>query len=217
VPYPPRRVWLSTALAAVAVFACASASVADLKVTGDQVAWQELTAAFQKLAALSSYKMKIETVSPQGNGTMAWEVLPDRSHATFLLDIGVGEEDITVAGQSRHRLTTSNVPGDWQCGPGILPTDPAAVLDFERGFQGTVSVSRGPNTTIDNVPMRAYVTATTSADNSVTADTTIYVAATTGLPRRAISGGSAAGQSGQATIDYYDFGVPVTISLPPCG
>ncbi len=214
--YPPGRRWLSAALAAIAILACARASQANLQITGDQAAWQELNAAFQKLLALPAFKMKIQTVTPQGNGTLTWEVLPDRSHATFLLDAGLGEEDITVAGQSRHRLTTANGATDWDCGPGMLPTDPTEIANFTQGLQGTINISRGPATTIDNVPMHTYVAVTTAADGNVMTNTTIDVASTTGLPRRAMSTGSASGQTGQVTIDYYDFGVPITISLPAC-
>jgi hypothetical protein len=39
---------------------------------------------------------------------------------------------------------------------------------------------------------------------------TIYVGSQTGLPKRVIRG------DGGQTIDYYDYGVPVAITLPPC-
>ena len=212
-----RGAGLSTALAVVGVLACAGASAADLQITGDQAAWQELHAAFDKLLALPSFKMRYQGTTSQGNATWTWEVMPDRSHAKLVLDSGNGEEDVTVGGQSRHRfMAAGGGEGPWNCGPGPLTMDPAAFADFSHGFQGTLIMSRGPATLIDNVPMSAYVAAAASTNNAVLTKTTVYVASTTGLPRRSQSIGSTRGETGQSTTDFYDFNVPVTISLPPC-
>ncbi len=98
----------------------------------------------------------------------------------------------------------------------MFPTDPSDIADFAKGLQGTINIARGADTTIASAPVHAYVTQTDTTNSSVSETTTVYVASDTGLPQRAVSGGSVSGQTGQATIDYYDFGVPITISLPAC-
>ncbi len=61
-----------------------------------------------------------------------------------------------------------------------------------------------PDTVIDGTPVHAY-------DDS-SGKATVYVGPQPGLPRRIVETDPESGGS----LDYYDYGVPIRITLPPC-
>ncbi len=205
---PNRAAALVAAVSAVVV--CAGAAQADLTVTGDPAAWGEVTAAYKKLASLPGFRMKIYWGA--GAPTTVVEVVPpDSFHSTVQSDSG-GMETVSVKGQSRFRITMPGAPAGWQCQgvpPIQLPRDPT------RDVQGTVEVSRGPDTAVEGTPVHTYIytIAVSTMGQGGTGKSTLYVGAQTGLPRRAVT--SAAG--GEVTADYYDYGAKIDITLPACG
>ncbi len=207
-----RRTGRVAALVAVmsAVLACAGAAQADLTVKGDTAAWGDVVAAYKKLASLPGFRMK---VSSGGAGPMmVVEVVPpDSLHTTMQTGSG-GMEMVSVKGQSRFRMNMPGAPAGWQCQgvpPIQLPRDPT------RDVQGTVEVSRGPDTVVEGTPAHTYIytIAVSTMGQSGTGKTTLYVGTQTGLPRRSVT--SATG--GEVTADYYDYGAKIDITLPPCG
>lgn len=197
-------VWIALAV----VTGPAGPASAELTVKGDEAAWREVTAAFGKLSTLPGYRMK--TGLPGGQ-TMIIEIAPagNAMHSTMQSQNG-GMEMVRVGDQSRYRLTTPGAPAGWMCQgipPMPRPNDPTAV-------QGTVDVARGPDSAIDGQAMRVYVYTIEAAamGQSGTVKTTLYVGAGNGLPRRAV----VATQGGEYPIDYYDYGAPIQITLPPC-
>jgi|GEM_PF-921553 len=181
---------------------------AELTVKGDEAAWREVTAAFGKLNTLPGYRMKMTLAAGQ---TMIIEVAQagNAMHSTMQSQSG-GMEMVRIGDQSRYRLSTPGAPAGWMC-QGIPPmpraNDPTAV-------QGTVDVARAPDSAIDGQAMRVYVYTieASAAGQSGTVKTTLYVGSGNGLPRRAL----VATQGGEYPIDYYDYGAPIQITLPPC-
>lgn len=198
------------ALATVVVAGLAGAASAELTVKGDTAAWQEVLAAYGKLNALPGYRMKISMAPGQ---TMVIEVAPGASamHSTMQSQNG-GMEMIVVGDQSRYRITASGAPPGWQCRG--VPRMPRPG-DLTSAVQGTVDVARGPDGAIDGQPMRVYVYTVQAGagGQSATVKTTLYVASENGLPRRAVM----ETPGGEQTLDYYDYGAPIQITLPPCG
>lgn len=203
------RTGVAVALGVIlAVTTLVVAAQSEQTVTGDHAAWAEVRTAYKKLQTLAGYRMRVATgQSPD----MTFEVAPPAS-VRMTVPAGNGVmEVITVHGQSRVRTRGSGGAGPWQCqgAPSIeFPGDPA-----ER-IQGTVHVSRGGDTAIAGAAVRTYIYryATTVQGQVVNVQTTLYVGAQTGLPRRAVTlrGGS------EVAIDFYDFGTRIDIPLPPC-
>lgn len=205
----PGGLWAAVAVLGI-LLATPAGVRAELTVKGDQAAWAEMTAAYKKLQGLSGYRMKLST--GQAGQEMVMEIVPPASSRTTIPAAGGSMETVTVNGQTRFRMNIPGAPGTWQCqgAPPIqIPRDPT------EGAQGTMEVSRGPDTAIEGTPVRTYVThATFSAQGqNVTSKTTLYVATQTGLPRRAVT--SAGG--GESTVDFYDYGAKIEITLPLCG
>jgi hypothetical protein len=75
---------------------------------------------------------------------------------------------------------------------------------MQRGT-GTVNVSRGPDTAIGGTPVHTIFSMKDGGNKD-----TIYVGSQNGLPKRVITG------AGRQTIDYYDYGAHIAITLPPC-
>jgi len=177
-------------------------------VTGDQVAWKEVRAAYGKLQTLSGYRMRVATGQPPD---MMFEVVPPAS-VRMTVPAGNGSmETIPVHGQSRFRINAPGGPGPWQCqgSPSVeFPGNPAEEI------QSTVQVSRGADTAIAGTAVRTYSYryAATAQGQTVHAKTTLYVGTQTGLPRRAVTSGGGR----DVTIDYYDYGAKIDIQLPPC-
>ncbi len=203
--------WIAAALAALVVpFVAPGLVPAEVTVKGDQAAWAEIGAAYKKLNALSGYRMKIS--GGQGAQEIVVEVAPPGStHAVIRMDSGT-METVNVNGETRFRMNVQGAPGGWQCRtatpPMPAPRDPTSV-------QGAVEVSRGPDTTVEGTPVHTYIyTSVTNAQGQdVTTKTTLYVGTQTGLPRRVVTGTA----GGASTIDYYDYGAKIAITLPPCG
>jgi hypothetical protein len=192
---------LSCATALLTGTACPAS--ADLTVTGDGAAWNEVIAAYGKLNALPGYRIK--TAVP-GGGTMVLEMVPATPAMHTVIQTPNGNaEMIAVSGQTRMRTTMPGAPAGWQCAgaPPMPPLDP-------KSFQGTVNVARAPDTSIDGQAMHVYVySAGMSPGAAGPGKTTLYVGAANGLPRRAVIG--------DQTMDFYDYGAPIQITLPPCG
>lgn len=209
---PTRATPVAALLAALVLLLAAvlaGPASADLTVNGDAAAWREVTAAYQKLGALSGYRMK--TAMPQGS--MVVEVVPATGamHSTMQMQNG-GAEFIVVGGQSRMRTTASGSPSGWRCvnAPQIpRMSDPTA-------FQGTVDVARAPDAAIDGEPMHVYVYTVQGAGGGqmggAAIKNTLYVGAANSLPRRVVL----ATPRGDQAIDYYDYGAAIQITLPPC-
>ncbi|HEV2440408.1 MAG TPA: hypothetical protein VGX97_10135 [bacterium] len=182
---------------------------AELTVKGDDAAWREVTAAFGKLNTLPGYRMKMTLAAGQ---TMIIEVAQagNAMHSTMQSQSG-GMEMVRVGDQSRYRLSTPGAPAGWMC-QGIPPmprvNDPTAV-------QGTVEIARAPDSAIDGEAMHVYaytIEASAMGQSTGNVKTTLYVGAGNGLPRRAV----VAAQGGEYPIEYYDYGAPIQIALPPC-
>jgi hypothetical protein len=185
-----------------------SASAAP-QVAGDLRAWEEVMTAYEKLRALSGWR---ETVTGQGEGIATREVVPPESSRSLTKLSSGGFETITVGQDVRYRMNAPGVSGAWTCltVPGRDLTDPS-------NAGGIVEIARGFDTTINGTRVRTYTYAWTppvqAKAHVETGMVTIYVGVQTGLPRRFV----AAFPSGSQTIDYYDYGAKITITLPPCG
>lgn len=200
------------ATALVVLTACLlvpGAAPAEVTVQGDRAAWAEIGAAYKKLNSLSGYRMKV-SAGPGAQEVIVEVVPPGATHTMVHMASGT-METVSVNGQTRFRMNVPGAPSGWQCrraAPMQAPRDPTSV-------QGTVEVSRGPDTTIEGTPVHTYVyTSTTRVQGEdVTTKTTLYVGTQTGLPRRAVTGTPA----GESRVDYYDYGAKIDITLPPCG
>jgi hypothetical protein len=180
-----------------------SRAAAAVTVNGNARAWHELLAAFGRLNRLRGYRIKVDAAS----GTMVVDVMPRRNavHSTMQSQ-GMDAEVIVVGSHSRSRLTAPGVSGTWAC-EGVPPLPKAS--DF-LGADGTVDVARAPDTAIDGEAVRVYRVAASGSFGEITS--TVFVGAANGLPRRAVMTSGA----GEQTLDYYDYGAPIEITLPPC-
>lgn len=212
----PIRTKLRAALMAWLVLTAAAAPAtpvsAEVTVKGDSAAWQEVIAAYRKLNALPGYRMKMAMA---GGRAMVLEMAQggNAMHLTTQ-GSGGGMEMIRVGDQVRFRMDAPGAPAGWRC-QGMPPMpragDPTTV-------QGTVDVARGPDAAIDGQPMRVYLyTVDASVANAPagagTVKTTLYVSSENGLPRRVVL----TTPRGDQALDYYDYGAPIAITLPPCG
>jgi hypothetical protein len=200
---------LITGFALALVTGLAGPASADLTVKGDQAAWREVMAAFGKLNALPGYRMKM---AMPGGQTMIIDVAQagNAMHST-MQGQGGGMEMIRVGDQARYRMSTPGAPAGWMC-QGIPPmpraNDPA-------GLQGAVEVARGQDSAIDGQAMHVYIYTiqADAAGQSGTVKATLYVGTGNGLPRRTVM----TTQGADYPMDYYDYGAPIQITLPPCG
>jgi hypothetical protein len=189
-------VMLSAGIATTAIGPGASAA------QGDPAAKAEITAAFQRLNALPSYRMK-GTSRQDGTTSVVEIVRPDKTHFTVHSPQGT-YEGISVGKLSAFRITAPNEPPGWQCGNSSSPTVTAFNIDKIRQDLETAPVVRKPDTVIDGTAVHSY------ADPS--GKVALYVGAQTGLPRRIVETDRESGGSG----DFHDYGVPITITMPPC-
>jgi hypothetical protein len=164
---------------------------------GDQAAKSEAIAAFQKLNALPSYR--IRWTAPGGTG-VAEIVQPDRRH--FSGKSAQGSLEIFQIGtETRLHYDFPGAPSGWRCTKSRGTT---TYFDIDKMQKDTTTeVVRKPDTVIDGTPVHAYADAKTNDE--------LYVGAQTGLPRRVVDGEK------NATADFYDYGAPITITPPPCG
>jgi len=164
-------------------------------------------AAYKKLSSLSGYRVKMA-----GDGGMqsVMEVVPpDKYHMTSQTPNGAMEM-IKVGDKTAFKMSATGAPNTWQCRSlpqNTTPQDPTTA-------QGTVEISRGADTAIDGMPVHTYIYTNTTAQASTSAKTTLYVGSQNGLPKRMVVDAGASGHP--ITMDYYDYGAPITIALPPC-
>jgi hypothetical protein len=173
---------------------------ADVTVTGDRSAYDEALAAFKKLFSLPGFRAKI--TSRQGQDLMEFAP-PDSYHLTNQAQ-NYSLETINVGGTV---ATKGNIPGataGWRCATAKSTDRPLIDLAMQRGT-GTVNVSRGPDTAIGGTPVHTIFSMKDGGNKD-----TIYVGSQNGLPKRVITG------AGRQTIDYYDYGAHIAITLPPC-
>jgi hypothetical protein len=206
---PMRRVRLSAVVGVLALMltaGIAGQASAGLIVNGDAAAWREVLAAFSKLNGLSGYRMK----SAMPGGTMVMEFTSGGTSMHMLMQTAHGNmEMVRVGDQVRERSTMGGGPPGWRCQgipPVSRPADPTS-------YQGTVDVSRGPDSVIDGQPVHAYVWTLQRGGMPGGLKSTLYVGANNGLPRRIVS----AGPQGEQSMDYYDYGAPINNTLPACG
>lgn len=187
------------------VLALAAPAAAEVVVSGDVAAWQELRASQQQLRRLRAYRGQIRLALRIGDGTME-VVNPDRLRLVVRSGPFV-VETIVVGSETRYRLGTAA----WRCGrPPGMPADVS--VPGGGPVEGTAMVRRLPEQTLDGVAMRAYYVVMTIKGR--TSRSRQYVAVDTGLPRRAEV--LTAGDAVLSVIDYRDFDAPITIDLPAC-
>ncbi|HLW47795.1 MAG TPA: hypothetical protein VKW09_08515 [bacterium] len=205
-PQRSARFAVTTAALALAVLAgLAGAASADMTVTGDQAAWQEVQAAFAKLNTLPGYRMK-STMA--GGGTIVIEVTSGGNMMHMLMHTPSGNmESYTVNGQTRMKNDMPGALPGWHC---IGPQAPMAGQPDPTKAQGTVDIARGQDATIDGQPAHTYVYTVQSGGQS--SKQTLYVGAANGLPRRVVI----AAPGGDQTMDYYDYGAAIQFTAPAC-
>ena len=166
---------------------------------GDPTAKAEVIAAFQRLNARPSYRMRF--TGREGIGVV--EVIrPDKVYSEVRTRQGT-VEFIAVGSQSRLRVTKPGQPAGWQCSPsGSRPIFLSAV---DRVKKNETPVIRRPDTEIEGTPVHAYADA--SSRGAV-----LYIEAWTGLPKRLVE----ADRQSVEILDFYYYGTPFTITLPPC-
>lgn len=180
-------------------------------VVGDQTAWQEISAAFQKLEGMA-YRMKM---TAPGQTVIVERVPPHSTRMITQITGQVGEvESVTVGDETRARVNGPNAPGTWfSCGEANPHLPPPVDL---RNFLGRVEASRGPDAVVEGTLVHSYEITSTFQGNGQTATTktVFYIGAETGLPRRSVT--PYALGPGDVVMDYYDYGASITIALPPC-
>ncbi len=169
-------------------------------VKGDPKALQEILAAFNRVNAAKTYRMK----GTIGGAPMVVEaVMPDRYHTKVEWPDGKVFETVRVGSELRFQHDGQR----WTCAP-------APSLSFPHTDLGSLSdkviAAKGPVATIDGTATQSYTY--TFAGQAYTIK--LYVAIAEGLPKRMeVLGPTGAVES---TFDYYDYGAPITIDLPAC-
>ena len=198
------RLWIAIAI----VLMLAAGVAAQVTVKGDARAWQEVGAAFDKLAKLKTYRTKM-TIEGETVSMVTEYVNPDRSR-TVMKTEGVTMETVKVGNEIRYRTTVPGAPATWQCSAPPqgtqTPTDP-------KNAKGEVTVSRLGDVTIEGTKTAGYEYAWSVQGKMM--KQRFYVAVGDGLPRRLVML-DAAGKP-QTTFEYYDFNAPITIELAKCG
>lgn len=199
------HVWLArvTLLGAVVALDLAPVAIAAPTVRGDTAAWNDVIAAYRRLYALPGYRMKI--TFPDGRVATAefarpdahWSVPTPQGPADSYL---VGAVYVTQRGGRCTRLQTGR--------PNVPDVDLA-------NYKGEVTVVRKTDTSIDGLPVHDYAYVQVSPGGSQSRGD-VYLAARTGLPRRVVNiAVRRTGESQQPnTIDYYDYGAKISITLP---
>jgi len=201
------RVFLAAMLATV----LAAPAAGQVTVQGDARAWQDVTAAYDRLAALRTYRMKITGAGVPTGGIRIEIVNPDRRRTVVPMGQG-GFETIIVGKEGRTR--TGN--GPWQCqvapgsligGPGGWPPDP-------RTAKGEVAVTRLGFATLEGARTQSYEVVYTPSANAKPVTIRVFVLQNSGVLRRI--GVLDKEEKVTVTIDYYDFNASITIELPAC-
>lgn len=195
------------AVLGVVLFAGAAAGQS---VRGDQRAWQEISAAWERLNRLKTYRMRI-TSPGQPAPSVIERVNPDRSRMVVKQG-GITIESVTVGKETRFRMTGPGMPGSWQC-QGDLPKGAAPAAPARLGaVEGEVTARRLGRATVAGVAVQGYEYTVSSKGGATTQR--LYVAGD-GLPRRLEVLGGKGGQPA-STIEFYDFNAAITIPLPAC-
>jgi len=120
---------------------------------GDPTAKAEVIAAFQRLNARPSYRMRF--TGREGIGVV--EVIrPDKVYSEVRTRQGT-YEFIAVGTQSRLRVTKRGQPAGWRCNPnGSRPVFLSAMDQVRRN---ETPVIRRPDTEIEGTPVHAYADA----------------------------------------------------------
>ncbi|HKV45214.1 MAG TPA: hypothetical protein VJT32_11165 [bacterium] len=183
-------------LGLAALLAMAGATTAPA-VQGDPAAQAEVLAAFRKLNALPGYRMKVTTADEMA---LQGEIVPpDREHWTGQ-GAQLSGEWVRVGTAVRTRFVIGGTPGGWQCNISA----PSFLAEVDK-HKNDVTALRRPDAVIDGVPVRVYTDG---------AGSTLYIGTRTGLPRRLVSVNSQSGKGD--TLDFFDYGAKLTITLPPC-
>jgi hypothetical protein len=184
-------------LSVAALLAMAGAMTPAPAAQGDPAAKAEVLAAFHKLNALSGYRMKV--ITADGTALEGEIVPPDREHWTGR-GAQLSGEWIRVGNAVRTRFIIGGAPGGWQCNISA----PSFLAEIDK-HKNEVTALRRPDALIDGVPVRVYTDG---------AGSTLYVGAQTGLPRRLVAVDSQSGKGD--TLDFFDYGAKLSITLPPC-
>lgn len=197
-----RTIWIVALVLVLAAGATAQAP------PNDPAAWQELVAAYQRLAQAKSYRVRM---GPPGQPptTLLEVVNPDRYRAVTQQGSSVIEA-ISVAGDVRTR-TVGPQESDWRCA-GQMPFLVAAFLTLKPGEQqGNVVVARLPDGTIEGAATKSYEIQSTSGP---AVRVRLHILADIGLPRRVEI--LEAPMVGAAVADFTDYDAPIRIELPQC-
>ncbi|MDQ7843986.1 MAG: hypothetical protein QN141_11480 [Armatimonadota bacterium] len=194
-------------IVAVLSLAVGAAAQAQVTVKGDARAWQEVAAAYERLARLRTYRMKMK-VEGQPMTMVVEHVSPDRTR-TLMQAEGFTMEMVSVGDRMQYRTVTGGTSGPWQC---QKPPTAAPTAEDARNARGEVTISRLGEVTVEGVRTQGYDYSWTSQGKTVRQR--LYVAGD-GLPRRLVVLDDAG--KPQMTIDYYDFNAPITIEFARCG
>lgn len=201
---------MAVVLAVATVTVLVTGVRAEVSVTGDTAAYAEIEAAYKNLLALPGFRIKMAG-GPGGADATGEVTPPDSMH--MLMKLPSGEvEMIRVGKEVRFRTNAPEGEGKWQCVTGA-PAFSMSSDDLARELKGTVeiAVGRGADTTIGRESVHTY-TVTAKGSGLPTTTETLYVGVESGLPRRAVVPTIAS----ELTIDYYDYGVKLDITLPSC-
>jgi hypothetical protein len=193
---PAKLMWFVVCAAAAAAVAAAAIGPQAFA-AGDPAAKAEVIAAFQKLNALPSFRIK--WTNPEGTG-IAEIIRPDKRHFTGKSAQG-SIEIYQIGTKNRMHYDYPGAPSGWRCTTSkTMPRQ----IDTDRMQKDLTDVNRRPDTVIDGMPVHGYADSKDSIE--------LYVGARNGLPRRLI-GKDKQGYTG----DFYDYGAPIAFTPPPCG
>jgi hypothetical protein len=168
---------------------------------GDPAAKAEVLAAFQRLNALPSYRMK----ATNSDVTAVMEVVrPDKMHSTAQTPQGIYEV-INVGKETRVRSTMPGMPPGWRCTTGSQEAT-SRIFNVAEFRKDATPIIRKADTVVDGTPVHTYA--------EPAGPGMVYIGAQTGLPRRVIDVDKESNKT--TTIDFYDYGASISIVLPPC-
>jgi outer membrane lipoprotein-sorting protein len=178
----------------------ASAAPAGPTFKGDPRAVGEVQAAFQKFAAARTWRARM--VSGDSTTTTAF-VAPDRFHMTIVQD------NTTTEMFMIGREVWMKTGGTCQKLPAAVPVKTPKEMIEHGAAETTITVTKGGAASVEGTPTQTYLLTVESRGTTVREK--LYVATKSGLPRRLEIQGTP-----PTTIDYFDFGAPITINRPPC-
>ncbi len=197
---PPRGIALLSLVAAGLLALPVTAAPTGPTFKGDPGAMAEVQAAFQKFAAARTWRSRM--TSGDSTTTSAF-VAPDRFHMTVVRG-NTTTEMFLIGGEM---WTKSG--GTCQKMPVAAPVRTPKEMVEHGGADVTVTVAKGGAETVEGTPTQTYLLTVESRGTTVREK--LYVATASGLPRRLELQGPQL-----VTIDYFDFGAPITINNPPC-